>query len=258
MKANVVIGLPAFNEEKNIGKLLDKICLLKEDLGESLSVVIINDGSLDSTEVILQKYSEKYKFITYINHTRNMGLGCAVKTLFKYVVNTFNNNDVLIILDADNTHNPNIIVPMITKLKKEHLDIVIASRFIKGGKEIGLNCVRKVYSRGAKTFCKIVFPIHNVNDYSCGYRAYSIGYLKKLFSAYRSNLITSDGFECMIEILAKSGKIGVKVGEYPLVLEYNLKEGKSKMNTIKTIKGYLRLAFTVNNNFSKKILREDI
>ncbi len=254
MKSKILIGLPAFNEENNINKLLDKIILLKKDLGEFLYVIVINDGSTDNTETILKSYSQKYNFITYKNHTSNMGLGCAVKTLFEYTVNSFESNDILVILDADNTHNPKIILPMINKLNKEKLDIVIASRFINGGKEIGLNFIRKFYSRGAKIFCKIVFPIRNANDYSCGYRAYNIGYIKKLLYAYKDNLITSSGFECMVEILAKSGKLGVRVGEYPLVLEYNLKEGKSKMNSLKTIAGYLRLACTIN----KSVIREDI
>jgi dolichol-phosphate mannosyltransferase len=245
MGIKYLIGLPAYNEEKNISKLLDKIHSLKTAFGDSLHVIVINDGSTDETEVILEKYASQYDYINYINHPENLGLGKAMNTLLQYAVQNFDAQDILITFDADNTHNPNIIPYMVEMLASKKLDIVIASRFIKGGKEIGLSYIRKIYSRGAMVFCRLVFHIGQVKDYSCGYRAYNIGYLKEFAATYGGKMVSSKGFECMVEILAKAGKIGVKAGEYPLVLEYNLKEGQSKMNAKRTIAGYVRLAFKV-------------
>ena len=105
-------------------------------------------------------------------------------TLFCHVGQNYGQGDILITLDADNTHNPNIIPNMVDKLVKEKLDVVIASRFAEGGKEIGLSIERKIYSRGAAAFLKLFFPIENVHDYSCGFRAYDIGYLDKAIKAY--------------------------------------------------------------------------
>lgn len=65
--------------------------------------------------------------------------------------------------------------------------------------------------------------------------------MKKAIHAYHGNLITSGGFECTAEIIARFSKIGVKAAEYPLVLEYDLKEGKSKMRVMRTIMGYFNL-----------------
>lgn len=245
MEQKYVIGLPAYNEERNIGRLLDKIHALRTELGNSLYVIIVNDGSTDSTETVLKDYADRYEYIQYINHPQNMGLGNAMNTLLQYAAQNLDDEDILITFDADNTHNPNIIPYMIDVLTGKNLDIVIASRFTKGGKEIGLSRIRKIYSRGAMIFCRLIFHINNVRDYSCGYRAYKIGYLKKLIATYGGKVVSSKGFECMVEILAKAGKIGVRAGEYPLVLEYNLKEGQSKMNVKKTIMGYMRLAFKV-------------
>ena len=243
---NYLIGLPAFNEENNINNLLDRIDNIRPLFGKSLFVLIVNDGSTDNTETLLKQYSKKFNYITYINHPKNMGLGKAMNTILKYAVNNFTENDILITFDADNTHNPNIIPYMIKMLNQNGLDIVIASRFTKYSKEIGLSYIRKIYSRGAMVFCKMIFHIRNVKDYSCGYRAYNIAYLKKLLQRYQGEVISSQGFECMVEILAKSAKIGVRVGEYPFILEYNLKNGRSKINVKKTIMGYVRLAFKVH------------
>jgi dolichol-phosphate mannosyltransferase len=241
MEYKTVIGLPVYNVEKCIGKLLDRITKLWGILGEGLRIVVVNDGSCDSTESILKQHSEKYPFLHYLNHSTNLGLGKAVETLFYHVSQNYGDEDVLVTLDADNTHNPSIIPSMVEKLKKEGLDIVIASRFAAGGREIGLSLFRKLLSRGASLYCKIAFPIKNIRDYSCGYRAYSIGYLKRMLILYEGNLVESSGFECMVEILGRCSKAGVRVAEYPLVLEYDQKESPSKLKVLKTIMGYFRL-----------------
>ena len=253
MDYKVIIGLPAYNEELSIAKLLDKIIKLKDVFGEGLEVIIVNDGSKDKTESILKKYSDKFKYINYINHPQNMGLGRAMNTLITHVTQNFAGSDILVTLDADNTHNPKIIPAMIEQLNKNKLDIVIASRFTPGGEEMGLTVLRKTYSRGAMMFCKCLYPIKNVNDYSCGFRAYNIGFLQKVLKAYDGNIVTVNGFECMVEILARCGKVGVKAGEYPLVLEYNLKEGISKMNVSKTILGYLRLVRKIKKPINRTV-----
>lgn len=241
MNGKIIIGLPAFNEEEALPKLMAKLNSLRARIGAALRIVIVNDGSTDNTEVILKEYSEKFPYMSFVSHSCNQGLGQAMKTLFEYVIEHYNGNDVLFTLDADNTHNPFIIPDMVNQLKDEKLDVIIASRFAPGGKEVGVSPLRKMYSRGAKMFFKTFFPIQNVNDYSSGFRGYSIRYLQKAIGAYGGNLITSNGFECMAEIIARFSKIGVRAAECPLVLEYHLKEGKSKMKVIRTILGYFRL-----------------
>lgn len=63
---------------------------------------------------------------------------------------------------------------------------------------------------------------------------------------YGEKLIEAQGFECMIELIIKAGHLGAKIGEYPLVLEYYLKETPSKMKAAKTIGGYFKLGFKYN------------
>jgi len=243
MNKKVVVGLPAYNEGAVLPQLLQSMVQLREQLGEGreLEIVVINDGSTDDTESILQEYSRIYPFLNYISHPHNQGLGRAMRTLLRSVSEQYKDGDILITLDADNTHSPQLIPGLLDKLEKEGLDLVIASRFTPGGKEIGLALHRKICSRGAGLFLKTFFPIRNVRDYSCGFRAYRIGYLKKAMAMYGGEIVTSAGFECMAEILARFSKIGVSVGEYPLELHYERKKGRSKMNLPRTIMGYFRL-----------------
>lgn len=241
MNNKVVIGLPAYNEGAVLPQLLQSMEPLQNSLGAGLEVLVINDGSTDNTEETLQEYARSHSYLKYISHPQNQGLGMAIKTLFSNVINEYKDEDVLITLDADNTHSPDIIPRLLDKLEQEHLDLVIASRFTPGGKEIGLALHRKICSRGAGLLLKTFFPIRNVRDYSCGFRAYKLGYLKKAMELYDGKIITSNGFECMAEILARFSKIGVEVGEYPLELHYELKKGRSKMKLTRTILGYFRL-----------------
>lgn len=241
--AKILVGLPAYNESQAIAKLLDRIIKVRDNYNRELEVIIVNDGSSDDTEKYLKSYSQNYSYIKYINHATNMGLAQGMRTIIDYSTSNYGDDDILIVMDADNTHNPRIIPNMAEKLEQKNLDIVIASRFEYGGEEIGLSSYRKILSRGASLFAKVVFNIKNVKDYSCGYRAYRIRFLKKMKQYYGENLIEAEGFECMIELLVKAGLLKANIDEYPLVLEYNLKETPSKMKAIKTIMGYFRLGF---------------
>jgi dolichol-phosphate mannosyltransferase len=190
MTHKIIIGLPAFNEEDALPSIMKKINLLYTQVGDALRVVIVNDGSTDNTERLLLNYAKEYGYVRFISHSCNLGLGQAMSTLFDYVTEHYGSKDILFTLDADNTHNPTIIPTMVGILKDEDLDLIIASRFTAGGKEIGLSLLRKMCSRGAKLFFKVFFPIDNVNDYSCGFRGYSLGYLKNAIGIYDGRLIT--------------------------------------------------------------------
>ncbi|MGI5901524.1 MAG: glycosyltransferase family 2 protein [Desulfitobacteriia bacterium] len=236
----VLIALPAYNEETGISKVLNSVLNYRHLSSYPIEVLVVNDGSTDRTGEIVQNYVEQHAFINLINHERNKGLGEAVKTILKYTLKRLENTDVLVTMDADNTHNPFLIESMVQSLVTKDLDMVVASRFAQGGRELGLKALRKLYSRGAMYFFKMFFPIKNLNDYSSGFRAYRVSAIKKATEIWRE-LITTDGFDCMAEIAAKLSKMGIRAGEVPLILHYELKEGASKMKVAKTVKGYFSL-----------------
>ena len=124
------ILLPCYNEEdileKNVGEIVAYLDSLYQGGWE---VVIINDGSSDTTEVIADKLSKFDKRINVVHHHYNMNLGHAIRTGFKHA-----NGEIIIVLDIDLSYSVSHIEKMVEALKESHADIVIASPYMKGGK----------------------------------------------------------------------------------------------------------------------------
>lgn len=241
----IYILLPAFNESQGIKQVLQNIS--SQLSNQRHSIIVVNDGSTDNTLGILSELQSKFN-LKIISHETNQGLGSAMKTGFQYVLPVITSNDVLIVMDADNTH-PVDLIPKLIKTVERGKDIVIASRYAPGGKEIGLSNFRKVMSKTASVLLSLVFNVKNVTDYTSGYRAYSGKILRRAEESYGDNLVTEPGFTCMTEILIKLSKIGAQVAEDPLMLRYDFKKGPSKIKVIATILDYLRLIFKLK--FSK-------
>ncbi len=236
----ILIGLPAYNEENAIGNVLRGIARFRDMSRYGIKVLVVDDGSTDQTKNILTGFTEQNSYLTVITHEQNKGLGEAINTILGYALKHMDDDDVLVTMDADNTHSPLLIESMIGSLDSNNLDLVVASRFTQGGCEIGLRALRKVLSRGAMLFFKLFFPIENLNDYSSGFRAYRVGIIREAQNRW-GRLVTTNGFDCMAEIAAKFSRMKIRVGETPLVLRYDFKEGSSKMNVARTVRGYFSL-----------------
>lgn len=236
----VMVAIPAYNEGDSLAPLIRKLDRLKETAQTNLQVVFVNDGSRDNTGAVLAQAAAARPYITVLTHPQNQGLGAAINTILAYACDHLSDADVLVTMDGDNTHDPAAIPPMVNKLKRERLDLVIASRFVRGGAERGLPPYRKLLSRGASLFFRLFFRIPHVRDYSSGYRAYHMAFLRGALARWGA-LVTADGFECMAEILAKFSRLKPRAGEYPLVLRYDQKQSPSKMRIMRTIRGYFNL-----------------
>jgi glycosyltransferase involved in cell wall biosynthesis len=121
-KNNMIIIVPSYGEEKNITHVING---LKKHVPDA-DILIIDDGSKDRTRVIAYYYG-----INTIQHPFNMGYGVTIQTGYKYAVR--NDYDILIQFDGDGQHDPVYIKPMIKALNETEADIVIGSRFLKGG-----------------------------------------------------------------------------------------------------------------------------
>ena len=236
-KKMLYVILPCYNEECNIGCLVEQWRLQEHKLrgkGFLLSIIIVNDGSIDNTLKIVSELKKSYSNVIVLNHDVNKGLGEAINTGVNYVV-ARDSRGYICIMDGDMTHEPQYIFSMIDKLNKEKLDCVIASRYRKTSKVEGLSFYRRALSYGARVVYKATLRIPNVRDYTCGYRLYTCQSLSFLLKRYNGRIVSERGFACMMELLTKINKEGFKIGEVPFILKYQQKGGASKMRVMKTI-----------------------
>jgi dolichol-phosphate mannosyltransferase len=235
----IVVVLPAYNEAECIGTLLESFCLALEEEGKSCRFIIVNDGSSDSTADIVKEYSKKLS-IDLVEHSQNKGLAEAMKTGLMQAVNTSADRDVIITMDADNSHLPGLMFRM-ERLLREGSDVVVASRYQNGARTMGLTLVRRMLSYCASLLFRLVLPLPGVRDYTCGYRAYRAQLIKSAFRDYGEEFISEPGFSCMVDILLKLRKYDPIITEVPLILRYDQKLSSSKMNVRNTIFQTLQL-----------------
>jgi len=143
-------------------------------------------------------------------------------------------------MDADNTHPAGLMVRMVHRIIEGN-DLVIASRYRRGARVVGLSRFRKLMSIGARVLFTLVFPIPGVRDYTCGYRAYRAAVLQEAFRRYGDAFIEQRGFQCMADILLRLGRMRVLMTEVPMILRYDLKGGDSKMRVGTTVGQTLKL-----------------
>jgi dolichol-phosphate mannosyltransferase len=239
----IYIVLPAYNEEPSLDMLLSRIKAVMRAKETTYKVILVNDGSTDNT-LEIARMGRATMPIYIVDHGHNQGLGAALKSGLLKASSLAQPEDVIVTMDADNTHTPELIWPMVEKLADGY-DVIVASRYTETGDEIGLSFHRRLLSRGASTVLRLLFPIRGISDYTCGYRAYRAAILMKAIGKYGELLVQEQGFTCMVEVLLKLRKCNVRASEVPLVLRYDLKAGASKMRVIKTV---LRYVVLISNN----------
>ncbi len=230
----LTVVLPAYNEEANLRTLAHRIRDALDGWTDHWSILVVDDGSSDRTAAVAEALSASLP-LTLIRHDRNRGLGAAIET---GLVAASQRGEVAVSMDADNTHDPELIPRMVERLG-EDLDVVIASRFQAGAKELGVPATRRLMSRCASWLLRATTGIEGARDYSCGYRAYRSTLLAELVNRYGADrLVEERGFACMVELLLKSSLQGARIGEVPMILRYDQKAGASKIAVGNTVKRY--------------------
>jgi len=235
----VAIILPMYNEEDSIAALQamfdENPALLP---GYDCRIVVVDDGSRDSTRELVLRWSLQNSRVTIVSHLQNMGLGQAILTGFGEAIGM--GADCVITMDADASHTEKVINQMVEVLQKG-ADIVIASRFAKGGGQIGVTGGRQILSWGARQLLKLVFNIRGVTDYTINFRAYRTDLLKDALAKSQSPFLVLRSFAAVVELLLKLVPLAEKIAEVPLVLRYDFKKSPSKLRIMATIADYLRL-----------------
>ena len=211
MKSELLIVIPAYNEEENIENV---VTFIKNKYSQ-YDYIVVNDGSKDRTADICR--SKGYEML---NLPVNLGLAGAFQAGLKYAYT--NGYSYAIQFDADGQHRPEFIEPMLNRIK-EGYDIVIGSRFINQKKEKSL---RMIGSKMLTVAIKITTG-KRVADPTSGMRMFNRRMIHKL--------ATSMNFGSEPDTVAYLTRCGAKVGEYQVEMNDRI-AGESYLNPINSMK----------------------
>ena len=194
----ITIGIPAYNEEKNIASIIIKLKKITD------SIIVCDDGSSDMTSDISKNLGA-----IVITHKKNMGYGVAINSIFQKAKEL--NIDLLVTFDADGQHRVEDIEKVVEPIKNNAADLVIGSRFldkksnVPNYRKIGIKVITKITNASIKK---------KLTDSQSGFRAYN----KQVLSQISPSDI---GMGISTEILIKSSSKGLRIMEVPVTILYS-------------------------------------
>jgi dolichol-phosphate mannosyltransferase len=239
----IYVVIPAFNEERAIRPTLVALEAALRDGPDDYLAVVVDDGSTDGTVVAAEAAvadTGGQLPLRILRHETNRGLGAGLRTGIYWVLDRAAAEDVVVMLDGDNTHPPRLIPSMLARLR-DGFDLVIASRYRPGSVVHGVPGYRRALSDIGRVVFQVTFPIRGVRDYTCCFRAYRIPPLQRARLVYGDELCTARGFEAVVDLLLRLRQIGITATEIPLELDYSERVGQSKMRVAHTIRTTLVL-----------------
>ncbi len=196
--------IPAYNEEKRIGKVLQR---MPDFIDE---VIVVDDGSKDKTSEVARGFGAKV-----IRLERNQGKGRAMSEGIKKA-----NGDIIVFIDADGQHKPEEIIKLVKPIVNSEADFVIGSRLIKVQGERPL--IRKISNFITTSLIRLKLGI-SVKDTQSGFRAIRREFLPE---------IESKRYEVETEVLIKAVKKGARVKEVPVSMIYGVETGHFRLEDI--------------------------
>ena len=219
----VCVILPTYNERGNIARLLSSLLGVFDGLKRfDMHVLVADDHSPDGTGDVVLGFMEQHKNI-HISAGEKQGLGMAYIRGFKCAMDELG-ADVVFQMDADFSHDPALIPRFLEEIEKGY-DVVIGSRYVKGGDTPGWSFRRRVISRCGNLFLRYVGGLYKVNDCTTGFRAIRVSLLRQI----DFGLLHTRGYAFLSTLLYELCAHGAKVKEIPMVFR-DREFGETKLN----------------------------
>ncbi len=217
-----VVIIPTYNESDNIPSLVAAILALP--IGAH--IIVVDDNSPDGTGKQVDSIAAQDSRVHAVHRPAKLGLGTAhiagIRCAFTL------NCDPIVTMDADFSHDPHYIPNLIAGLGP--FDVMIGSRYVKGGKVQGRDVKLRMVSWGANLFARTVLGLR-ATDCTSGFRAYA----RPVLDSIDLDLIFSNGYSFLIELLFLCQTNGWKIGEIPIIYE-DRRAGTSKISRAEIFK----------------------
>jgi dolichol-phosphate mannosyltransferase len=239
----IYVVFPAFNEARVIRPTLLAMAAAIRGHEDDYRAVLVDDGSTDATVAEAERAVAETGGglrLVVLRHDTNRGLGAALRTGLYWCVDHAVDDDVVVTLDADNTHPPATIPTLVARVRSGY-DLAIASRYVSGSRLHGVPGHRRALSDVGRLVFQALYPIPGVRDYTCCFRAYRSLALRRARVVYGDALCTARGFEAVMDVLLRLGAMDVRVSEVDFLLDYSGRVGQSKMKVMRTIRSTVAL-----------------
>jgi len=233
LETSLAIIIPMFNEELGAKICVESVISEIKKLSVSCQLIIINDGSTDRTSQILSSLAKMYKkYLIVLNHKFNQGYGAGLQSGIKEA--SFRGFKFCVFMDSDLTNNPSFL-PQFVKLMESGYDCVKASRYIRGGKMIGVPFYRKIISKTGNLIASFLFGM-GIKDCTNGFRMVRLELIKDI-------KFEENNFSIILEELYYLKKKGARVKEISNTLTSRINTKTSFSYTPKIFLDYFKYAF---------------
>ncbi len=217
----MIVVIPTYNEKDNIRSIIPAV-LTKH---ESIEVLVVDDSSPDGTAAIVEQMRQDDKRIHLLNRSEKGGLGPAYLAGFTHVIENFDDVSYVVEMDADFSHDPNILPIFIQRMRSENLDLLIGSRYCTSGISIiNWPLKRLILSYYANIYARTVLG-SNIHDITGGFKCFNVQVLKKMNFSH----VLSKGYSFQIEMNYSIERNGYNVAEEPIIFTER-RDGQSKMS----------------------------
>jgi dolichol-phosphate mannosyltransferase len=212
----ILVSLATYNERDNLSPLVQEI---HKEL-PAADVLIIDDNSPDGTGKLADELAGTDPQLRVLHRAGKLGLGTAILAGMRYAIDQ--SYDFLVNMDADFSHHPRYLPAILAGMN--HHDVMIGSRYVKGGGVANWPLSRRLMSWGVGTVVRLLMRIP-ARDTSGAYRCYRVAKLRET----ALDQLQSRGYSFQQEVLYRCRKAGCRIGETPILFE-NRRSGSSKVN----------------------------
>jgi dolichol-phosphate mannosyltransferase len=212
----VVVLIPTYNERENLPAILQRVRLAAPEV----DVCVLDDNSPDGTGALADELAEADDQVHVLHRAGKEGLGAAYLHGFAWALER--GYDALVEMDADGSHRPEDLHRLLRAA--EDADVVIGSRWVRGGEVVNWPTHRKVLSVGGNIYTRLLLGMH-VNDATAGYRVYRSEVLRQL----DLGSVESAGYCFQVDLTRRAVQAGLVVVEVPITF-VEREQGESKMD----------------------------
>lgn len=230
------IIVPTYNERENVGPIVDAILGVVPEA----HVLIVDDGSPDGTGELADEMAARNPAIAVLRRQAKQGLGRAYAAAFKELL--AGQAEIVVQIDADFSHPVRYLPSLLEPLRAGSADLVLGSRYVKGGRIPRWKLLRRLVSRGGSVFAGVVLLLP-FRDLTGGFKAWRADALR----AIDLDRLHGGGYAFQIETTFKARLAGARIVEVPITFEER-RAGQSKMSMAIFMEAFrLVLALRITN-----------